>query len=386
MSGFLRENLVIRIFILFLLLLSFRGYAQSTTRFAVIGDFGSAGSDEEDVSNLIHSWNVEFIITVGDNNYPDGEASTIDENIGQYYHQYIYPYVGTYGQGADINRFFPSLGNHDWNTSTLQPHYDYFTLPNNERYYDFIWGDIHFFAIDSDSHEPDGRAAGSVQGQWLQNKLASSTSTWRVVYFHHAPYSSSSSHGSQTIMQWPFKSWGASVVMAGHDHTYERIIVDDFLYFVNGLGGRSIYNFGTPVQGSQLRYNGDYGAMLVEAYQDSMNFKFYTQGNILIDSYTIFSGTALVENSAVSNFILEQNYPNPFNPKTKIKYQIPQADFINLTVYNILGNEITTLISEYKLAGTYEVEFDATNLPSGVYFYTLKTGDYVESKKMILLK
>ena len=111
------------------------------TRFAVIGDFGCGCQAELDVSNLVKSWNPEFIITTGDNNYDFGEASTIDANIGQYYHDFIYPYVGSYGAGADTNRFFPSLGNHDWGdgyiqppATAVQPYLDYFTLPGNERY------------------------------------------------------------------------------------------------------------------------------------------------------------------------------------------------------------------------------------------------------------
>ncbi len=127
-----------------------------SVKFAVIGDFGLDGSAEADVSTLIHSWKPDFIITVGDNNYPSGAASTIDANIGKYYHDYIFPYIGTYGSGSDINRFFPTLGNHDWYTPNAQPYFDYFTLPGNERYYDFVWGPLHFFALDSDEHEPDG--------------------------------------------------------------------------------------------------------------------------------------------------------------------------------------------------------------------------------------
>ena len=82
------------------------------TRFAVIGDYGDAGEPEADVAALVKSWNPEFIITTGDNNYPSGAAETIDENIGQYYHEFI-SLPGTYGEGADTNRFFLSC-NHDW--------------------------------------------------------------------------------------------------------------------------------------------------------------------------------------------------------------------------------------------------------------------------------
>ncbi len=261
--------------------------AQDSVRFAVIGDYGIAGQPEADVAALVQSWNPEIVITTGDNNYPNGEASTIDANIGQYYHQFIHPYTGTYGQGADTNRFFPSLGNHDWVAPGAGPYHDYFTLPGNERYYDFTWGPVHFFAIDSDPSEPDGISSTSVQGLWLRDALAASTSRWKIVYMHHTPYSSSTTHGSTEVMQWPYREWGATAVLAGHDHTYERILIDLFPYIVNGIGGNTIYSFGTPIPGSEVRYNSDYGAMLVEAFPDSIIFRCYSRVGTLVDSYTI---------------------------------------------------------------------------------------------------
>src|ERR1700681_2156208 len=75
----------------------------SATRFAVIGNYGQAGTPESDVANLVKSWNPDSILTVGDNNFETGSASTIDANIGQYYHDLIYPYVGNYGEGASTN-------------------------------------------------------------------------------------------------------------------------------------------------------------------------------------------------------------------------------------------------------------------------------------------
>lgn len=257
-------------------------------KFAAIGDYGSAGSNELAVSNLVKSWNPNFVITLGDNNYANGEASTIDANIGQYYHEFIFPYTGSYGAGDTVNRFFPSLGNHDWYTTNAQPYLDYFTLPGNERYYDFVKGNIHFFAVDSDPNEPHGRDSNSVQALWLKNGLKNSASDFKIVYFHHPSYSSSSVHGSETIMQWPFKSWGASIVMAGHDHTYERLQVNGFPYIVNGLGGRSLYAFGTPVAGSLVRYNANYGAMIMNSYADSLVFEFYSVSNSRKDRFTLF--------------------------------------------------------------------------------------------------
>jgi len=263
----------------------------SSAHFAVIGDYGVDNTNEASVAALVKSWSPDFIITAGDNNYLYGESSTIDQNIGKYYHEYIYPYQGTYGAGSpDFNRFFPALGNHDWDSPTgAQPYLDYFTLPDptNERYYDFGWGPVHFFAIDSDTREPDGTSSTSTQALWLQNRLAAATEPWKIVYMHHAPYSSSSSHGSTAYMQWDYQAWGASAVLAGHDHTYERIEIAGFPYFVNGIGGQEIYGFGEPVPGSQLRYNSQHGAMLVNATAAQLTFQFINIDGTVIDTLTL---------------------------------------------------------------------------------------------------
>jgi tartrate-resistant acid phosphatase type 5 len=255
-------------------------------RFAVIGDYGSGSQAEADVANLVKSWNPDLIITTGDNNYPDGAANTIDSNTGQFYHEYIAPYQGSFGEGAQENRFFPSLGNHDWNTAQAQPHLEYFTLPGNERYYDFTWGPVHFFAIDSDSREPDGVGRSSEQAIWTQTRLEGSPSPWKIVYFHHPAYSSGL-HGSVDWMQWPFAEWGADAVLSGHDHTYERISREGITYFVNGLGGMSQYLFIGAVDGSQVRYNRDYGAMLVEASENTIRFQFINRMNEVVDAFEL---------------------------------------------------------------------------------------------------
>jgi hypothetical protein len=87
-----------------------------------------------------------------------------------------------------------------------------------------------------------------------------------------------------------------------------------------------------------------------------------------------------------NTYCLYQNYPNPFNPTTTIKYQILQLSFVTLKVYDVLGNEVATLLNEEKQAGTYEVEFTAVGLPSGVYFYKLQAGGFIETKQMSLIK
>ena len=86
------------------------------------------------------------------------------------------------------------------------------------------------------------------------------------------------------------------------------------------------------------------------------------------------------------SYDLAQNYPNPFNPTTIIKYQIPEDGIVSLKIYDILGKEIKTLVNEHKPTGRYEINFDASNLASGVYIYRIQINDFVSSKKMMLVK
>jgi hypothetical protein len=119
------------------------------------------------------------------------------------------------------------------------------------------------------------------------------------------------------------------------------------------------------------------------------------QGNGFdIGAYEFVSPTSINnENNVVKDFELFQNYPNPFNPKTKIKFTIPFVETrhassvqVILKVYDVLGNEIVTLINEEKSAGIYEVNFDASNLSSGIYYYKLIAGNFSLTKKMVYLK
>jgi len=88
----------------------------------------------------------------------------------------------------------------------------------------------------------------------------------------------------------------------------------------------------------------------------------------------------------VNDYKLFQNYPNPFNPSTVIGFKLNQSGFVSLKVYNLVGNVVATLIGEYKQAGNYEVEFDASNLTAGVYLYKLQINDFSSVKRMTLIK
>ncbi len=108
--------------------------------------------------------------------------------------------------------------------------------------------------------------------------------------------------------------------------------------------------------------------------------RYYTTDNggiTFVDEYN---------NTSVHQFLLSQNYPNPFNPTTTIQYAIPKESFVTIKVYDVLGKEIATLVNERKSAGNYSVDFNSSNLPSGVYFYRMQAGSFISTKKFVLLK
>ena len=316
------------------------GAGGEKIRFAVIGDFGSSSEGKKGgvdlkraerlVADMVKGWDPAFIIALGDNNYECGAAETIVENIGQYYCDFIYNPQAPAGQVCEgraardkQNRFFPVIGNHDCYAPGAAPHLAYFSsLPGNRRYYDFVQGPVHFFALNSEAKEacqkleeeegqeaaeraaegkkpkgppcggvscdsePDGADQNSKQAQWLRSALKASKSEWKLAFSHRPPYSC----GDKTTaewMRWPFEAWGASGVLSGHRHVYERITrkdAPDFPYFVNGVGGTELSGCKkaeTPVNLPPAEFDAFHvedlhGAMLVEATAQQITFQFYS--------------------------------------------------------------------------------------------------------------
>ena len=109
-------------------------------------------------------------------------------------------------------------------------------------------------------------------------------------------------------------------------------------------------------------------------------------GTILSNGTSFISSNDLVSRDIFSFARLDQNYPNPFNPNTTIKYELPKSSVVNLNVYDMLGREVAVLVNEKQEAGSHETKFDASGLSSGVYFYRMQAGEYVSTKKMLVLR
>jgi len=273
------------------------------TVFAIIGDYGDDDDNTRAVADLVKSWNPDFIITTGDNDYSDGAYkgtfTALEFSVGQYFHEFIGNYQGSEGPGATENRFFPTPGDHDWGDTCDDPtglddYLAYFTLPSensgNERYYDFRRGDIHFFSIHAITDcEPDGTAVDSVQAQWVRATAEASNAPFKIAIFHKPAYSSGASHvGEGAHMRWPWADWGFDLTLSGDDHIYERIERDGIKYVVNGLGGLDLHSFvDAPVAGSTVRYAAEHGAMRADIFDGGVVLRFINVDGDIIDTFQL---------------------------------------------------------------------------------------------------
>jgi len=278
-------------------------------RFAVIGCYGADNTAERNVAALVKSWGVDFVITTGDNRI--GKHSQYENTVGRSYYYCDFMSGGATGCYAAINSFYPVPGEGDYygRDGILEYKY-YFDLPGDhvrasgtsrsDLYYDYIRGNVHFFALDSEGMLQDtldcvgllgcANPVYDMQRKWLEKQLKRSKSEWKVVYLSHSPYSSSGErhfHGSNQVFRWPFEKWGVDVVFSAHDHHYERVHHKEVLYIVSGLGGAPLHRlWHEAVEGSEFRYNRNHGALLVTAgkkNEEGMHIQFFTHEGDMID-------------------------------------------------------------------------------------------------------
>jgi hypothetical protein len=164
--------------------------------------------------------------------------------------------------------------------------------------------------------------------------------------------------------------------------------------FTNADYGIAVGDSGTILRTTNGGTNWTQQSIGTTNFLFSVSFTDVNNGTVVGEYGTILrttdGGTTFVEEERLdgitNNFFLCDNFPNPFNPSTIMKYSIPRTSIVIIKVFDILGNEIETLINEEKSAGTYEAKWNGSNLPSGVYFYQMRAGDFVQTKKMMLIK
>lgn len=224
--------------------------------FAIVGDQGWGTQPESDVAAMIKTWNPAFIATVGDNIYGLNQSMT----LAQANQRFAETNTLQYGDFIAAQKFFPSIGNHDTDYDPAAPSwyrskFQYTFQGGTKNYYRVHYneGAVELFVLssglrtDGTHFEPDGHSVGSVQYLWLQQALQSSTAMFKLVLFHHPPFSSGSKyHPGLQHMRWDFGSMGADAVFSGHEHNYERWIDKEVPYVITGHGGAPLNGYHNP--------------------------------------------------------------------------------------------------------------------------------------------
>jgi 3',5'-cyclic AMP phosphodiesterase CpdA len=249
---------------------------DGSVKFAVIGDTGSGTEQQRDVGDMMIKYHAlfpfEFVLMMGDNLYGGEAPQDFQKKFEQPYRALL----------NDKVKFYATLGNHD---QALQTNYENFNM-NGKEYYRFTKGKIAFYSLNSNYMDKK-------QVQWLEDELGRETAEWKVMFFHHPPYSSAKKHGSdgqlREVVEPIFLKYGVDVVLTGHDHVYERMKPQKGIYyFVSGAGGK--LRTGDIDRDSGITdksYDRDLHFMLFEVVGDQMYFQAISRTGETIDSGVI---------------------------------------------------------------------------------------------------
>jgi 3',5'-cyclic AMP phosphodiesterase CpdA len=249
---------------------------NGSVKFAVIGDTGTGDKHQLAVAKQLTATRAKFpfgfVVMVGDNIYGGNSARDYDR-------KFALPYKPLLDDGI---KFYAALGNHD---DPSERYYKPFNM-NGERYYTFKPADgVRFFALDSNYMDEK-------QLKWLDDQLATSGSEWKIAFFHHPPYSSGETHGSdealRTQLEPRFVKAGVNVVLTGHEHFYERVKPQKGIaYFITGSSAKLREGNIAPTELTAKGFDSGYTFMLVEVVGDDMYYQAITDTGKTIDSGTV---------------------------------------------------------------------------------------------------
>ena len=257
--------------------------SDQSFRFAAIGDFGTSSASSAAVAAAIPPFAPWLLISVGDNVYENGAPSELDPNL-------FTPFKSVFSQAA----FMPALGNHDIATDSGFPLLGALSLPENgpylERTYSYDYGNIHFTVIDSTSIQIDALRPAVLN--WLDQDLAATLQQWKVVYYHHPPYTSLFYWGEEDTMREfvvpILERRGVHLAISGHNHTYERINpINGIHYITTGAGGRTLYGLTQRAPYSALINNAVHSYMGFEVMGSSMIVRCISKDLEVLDEFLI---------------------------------------------------------------------------------------------------
>jgi len=246
---------------------------EGSVRFLAIGDTGTGTEKQHQLADVMHRYRqvfpYEFVLMMGDNMYGGEKAADFKTKFEDVYRKLLDEKVP----------FYASLGNHD---ESNQRFYEHFNM-KGEEYYRLQKGNVAFYALNSNYMDKK-------QVKWLEEQLAKDTAEWKIAFFHHPPYSSGGKHGSSSglreIVEPVFLKYGVNVVLAGHEHFYERIKPQKGIYyFISGAGGKlrpGDVKKGSPL--TEVAYDKDMSFMLFEVAGDELHFQVITRTGETVDS------------------------------------------------------------------------------------------------------
>lgn len=384
------------------------GRSEKNFSFFVTADIGeSVASDahQQQTAAMLRAQvpKPEFGLLAGDIVYPDGDSNDYDKNLMTPWRDLL------------INTcVWPTLGNHDWQSNPETNFVREWSLPNNEHYYSFDYGNAHFIALDSKSGSLYDR---SNQLAWLEQDLATKRggAAWNFVYLHH-PIMTCTYKGHEADLARDliplFQQYDVDVVFTGHAHTYERLYpnlngfpvnqeMDPYyidptgiIYITSGCGGQAKNDEPTVSCGLNAFFLDEHILFTKVYVLDNTIFI------VTIDSYTgeMVDGISITKTLTTSDVSLAppqprllQNIPNPFNPSTTIAFEISLESLVNLDVYRADGRWITNLAHRQHTPGSYRVVWNGQDragmdVPSGMYFAKLRAAGEQAVVKMILLR
>lgn len=245
---------------------------KGSVRFAIIGDTGSGSKQQKEIAEMMlryrQSFAFEFVLMLGDNLYGGESPNDYRKKFGDVYKKLL----------DDKIKFYATLGNHD---TSNQRFFDNFNMNGNE-YYRFKKGDVAFYSLNS--NYMDKR-----QVKWLEDELSKDTSKWKICFFHHPPYSSGKKHGSNNelreVVEPIFLKHGVNVVLAGHEHFYERLKPQKGIYYIiSGAAGKLRPGGVKASQITAKAFDQDLHFILVEIAEDELHLQVISRTGKTIDS------------------------------------------------------------------------------------------------------
>lgn len=384
------------------------GLNPSTTYHYKVSSSSGEMSVDNTFSTAIYQYEPFTFVAYGDTRTNDGDRAAVVKSIIDINPDIIFNTGDLVGDGTEYDYwrtwfstnqdildhipYFVAIGNHEMEADL---YYDIWHFPGNEQWYSIDYGNAHFVCLNTNI------GLNGVQRDWLEADLesASQIADWIFVFFHHPPYSSGN-HGSDIPVRnaWCslFEDYGVDIVFNGHDHDYERSLVNGVYYIVTGGGGAPL----RPVGTSEWTIYSEMTLHCCEISIDSLqlDLKAIKPDGTVFDSFLIYTG--IDEDTKPERipyfFKVSQNHPNPFTNKTEIRYELPAITYITISVYNLAGQLLRTLEDGYKKAGYYTITWDGKNedgikLKNGIYFCNVKAiikneENLVDTKKMLLVR